>query len=478
MSEVVDLTDEPPLVVDLDGTLLRTDMLHEGLTMHLAARPHHLFALPGRLSGGKAAFKRWLASQTVPDIETLPLNKEVIRLITKARSAGRHVALVTASDQAYADAISTHTGLFDEVHGSDGVRNLGGSEKAAFLTDRFGVGGFDYVGDSKADLPVWAVARNAITVGKAHTLPVRTRGEIHRVPDTGKKYAWIKALRPHQWLKNALIAVPMLTAGQLDLATIMLVIVAFFCFSLTASSVYIINDILDLASDRRHPRKSKRPFASGEVSIRKGGVMAVGLFLVAFAVALIFMPLAFFFVLAVYYATTFAYSLFLKKKAVVDVCTLAGLYSLRVIAGGVATSIILSPWLLAFSMFVFLSLAAVKRQAEMMDLLHTNPERKTGRPYEVDDLPIIRNIAMSAGYAAVLVLALYINSQTAEASYAVPEAFWMVCPLMLYWLTRMVMVTHRGRMSDDPIVFALRDKVSWGVVALIILAATYARVGL
>ncbi|MEM8699241.1 MAG: UbiA family prenyltransferase, partial [Pseudomonadota bacterium] len=333
------------------------------------------------------------------------------------------------------------------------------------------------IGDSKADLPVWAAARTALVVGKAAKLPVKAEGAVETLPGAGSTKAVIKAMRPHQWLKNALIFVPALAAVQFDPGTLAMALLAFACFSLIASSVYIINDILDLGSDRRHPRKCKRPFAAGDVAIKDGIVLAGGLFVTAFLAAILFAPMAFVVVLAIYYALTFGYSLILKHKSVLDICTLAGLYSIRVVAGGAACAIYLSPWLLAFSMFVFLSLAAVKRQAEMVDLLNTDPKRKTGRPYEVDDLPVIRSIAMSAGYAAVLVLALYIQSQTAIAQYEVPEAFWMACPILLYWLTRMVMVTHRGGMSDDPIVFALRDKTSWAVIGLCFLAAVVAKVG-
>ncbi|MEM0945047.1 MAG: UbiA family prenyltransferase [Pseudomonadota bacterium] len=319
--------------------------------------------------------------------------------------------------------------------------------------------------------------RHAYTVGRAQRLSVSAGGEVKPLGGPGPRGAWLRAIRPHQWLKNALIAVPMLTAFQLEATTLAMVLVAFVCFSLTASSVYLINDLLDLADDRRHPRKSKRPFAAGDLGIRDGLFLAAGLIVSAFSLALAAMPLGFIAVLGIYYAATFAYSLALKRRSVLDVCTLAGLYSMRVIAGGVATGIHLSPWLLAFSMFIFLSLAAVKRQAEMTDLLNTDPTRKTGRPYEVEDLPVIRSIAMSAGYASVLVMALYVNSSEAISRLAVPEAIWLICPLLLYWVTRMVLVTHRGQMTDDPIVFAIRDRTSTVVVLLMVAAAALARVG-
>ncbi|MBY8974427.1 UbiA family prenyltransferase [Rhodobacteraceae bacterium NNCM2] len=468
-----------PLVVDLDGTLLSTDLLHESILQVIAKDPLHALRMPAWLKGGKAAFKRRLTGHTAPDVEALPVNPAVIAEIEAAREAGRPVVLVTASDQIFADMVGEKIGLFDEVHGSDGQRNLGGEVKAAFLVDRYGAGGYDYIGDSRADLPVWEAARHALVVRTPRNLAANPRGEVREIDSAhGGTKALMRALRPHQWLKNILIAVPMLTAYQFDWQTMLMVALAFICFSLTASGVYVVNDLLDLPSDRRHPRKSKRPFAAGEVPIMLGAKTAIGLWLASFVIAIAALPLAFFLTLLVYFIATFAYSLFLKKRAIVDICTLAGLYSLRVIAGGTATGIVISPWLLAFAMFFFLALAAIKRQAEMTDLAHTDPTRKTGRPYEVEDLPIIRDIAMAGGFSSVLVMALYINSATAMKRFPLPEALWLICPLLLYWVIRMVMVTHRRRMTDDPIVFALRDKVSCAVALGIILSAIIAWTGL
>ncbi|MEM9044178.1 MAG: UbiA family prenyltransferase [Pseudomonadota bacterium] len=468
-----------PLVVDLDGTLVRSDLLHEGLLRLVADQPTKVLSLNSWLAGGKAVFKRHLAEAVTPDIGSLPYDPDILRLLENARGEGRRVALVTASDQAYADQVADHLGLFDEVHGSDGVRNLGGEEKAAFLVERFGRAGFDYIGDSKTDLPVWAEARHALIVSQGHELPAKPAGQVVRV-ETGRytTKSLVRALRPHQWLKNSLIALPMFAAFQFEPLTIWAVMLAFACFSLTASGVYVVNDLLDLPADRRHPRKRKRPFAAGDVPIKIGVITAGLLWAVAGLMALLLLPGAFCIVLLIYFAITFAYSLGLKKKAVVDICTLAALYSLRIIAGGAATGIVISPWLLAFAMFLFLALAAIKRQAEMTDLEKTDPTRVTGRPYQVEDLPIIRSIAMSAGYSAVLVMALYINSATALARFPLPEALWLICPLLLYWMTRMVMVTHHGRMTDDPIVFTLSDKVSWAVATAILFVIMIARIGL
>lgn len=278
---------------------------------------------------------------------------------------------------------------------------------------------------------------------------------------------YLKALRPHQWIKNTLVFLPMLAAHQVDAQTLRLSLFAFVSFCLIASSVYIVNDLLDLAADRAHPRKRLRPLASGSISVAHGVWMAFGTLLAGAAVAAV-VGADFLLVMAAYYALTLAYSLQLKKCIVIDICVLAGLYSIRILAGGVATKIHLSVWLLAFSTFFFLSLAAVKRQAELVDSAGRGDLEASGRGYHVDDLPIIAMVAIGAGYVAVLVLALYLNSPTVAQLYARPEALWGVCVVILYWITRAVMIAHRGLMHDDPVIFALRDAGSHVCLLLIV----------
>lgn len=329
------------------------------------------------------------------------------------RLRGGQTALVTASDQSIADQIAAHLDLFDEVHGSTGTENLKGPVKADFLQDRFGAGGFAYMGDSPADLPVWRRAAKAVTVNAAPALRQKAERAAsdteHLATAEASPAAYVRALRPHQWLKNVLVFLPMLAAHQLDMVTLMQSLLAFLSFSLIASSVYVVNDLLDLNADRAHPRKRFRPFAAGRIPIEHGSWMAAALFLGGLAAAL---PLGLLFlgVILLYYAMTTAYSLHFKRMIVMDICLLAGLYTIRIAAGGAATGIPLSVWLLAFSIFFFFSLAAVKRQAELVDSAKRQQLTAKGRGYHVDDLPVISMIAIAAGYVSVLVLALYLNS--------------------------------------------------------------------
>lgn len=460
------------LVVDMDHTLVRTDTLHEALFAHLAADLRHGLDVLRWLREGKAAFKRRLADVRIVDPAALPFDEEVLALVRAARAEGRRTALVSAADQRQVDAVAAYLGLFDEAHGTGGSatggKNLSGAAKAAFLTARYGAGGFDYAGDSATDLPVWAAARRVVTVGapqRVREAAAAGREATHlRVESgAGRLRPYLRAMRPHQWAKNALVFLPALAAH--DPAALWPAAAAFAAFSLIASSVYLINDMLDLDADRAHVRKRLRPFAAGDIPLAHGLVLAPVLALAAIAVALTFAPPLFLGMLAAYYLATFVYSISLKRKLIVDILALAGLYTLRILGGAAASAVTLSPWMLAFSMFLFLSLAAVKRQAELVDQARDGRDRTPGRGYRTDDLPVMREIALASGYAAVLVFALYINSPAVTALYPAPEALWLVCPLLLYWITRMVMMAHRGHMTDDPIVYAATDRVSQLVVA-------------
>ncbi len=477
-------TDEQPsiaLVVDLDGTLSRTDTFHEAILALGRRSPLSLLSLAAALPKGKVAAKRVVADRQIISADDLLLNEEVIELIEAARSEGRTTILVTASDERQARRIADATGLFDAVYGtgSDGTdgKNLSGEEKAEFLVNLFGQGGFDYVADSAVDVPVWKRARRAITVGANAKLRVLAEAAntdtVHLAAKDATQTAYVRALRPHQWSKNLLIFLPLLAAH--DFTNMTAAIAAFAAFCLTASSVYIINDLVDLAADRQHPRKRNRPFASGAVPIAHGIVLAGLLLILAGFIGIALTRPEFLLVLAGYFIATLAYSLWLKRKLVADVMVLAGLYTLRIIAGGAAAGILLSPWMLAFSMFLFLALAAVKRQAELVDQAARNISTAPGRAYEVDDMTIVVGTALASGHSAVLVFALYLASDDVQALYTSSQLLWMICPILLYWIVRMVMVTNRGRMNDDPIVFASRDPISFISVllsALIIYSAT------
>jgi 4-hydroxybenzoate polyprenyltransferase/phosphoserine phosphatase len=451
------------LVVDLDGTLLRSDMLFESFWSAFGRDWRSPLLSLAALTGGKASLKRHLTVASAVEAATLPYDLKVIAFVREWRESGARTALVTASDHEFAEVIAAHLGIFDEVHGSDGRLNLTGNQKGQFLEERFGPKGFAYMGDAAADLAVWNRAAKAITVNAPSALrrdAERVCDSVeHLVTDAKSITPFIKALRPHQWLKNVLVFLPMLAGHQLDVWTLLLSLVAFVCFNLVASSAYVLNDLLDLTADRAHPRKKLRAFASGSIPIAVGTWMAAGL-LLAGGVLSTALGSAFGLVMATYYIMTTAYSLHLKRCVVIDIFVLAGLYTARIVAGGVATGIPLSVWLLAFSVFFFLSLAAVKRQAELIDSAERGTLKPSGRGYHVDDLPIISMITIGAGYVSVLVMTLYVSSPAVTKLYSHPQALWGVCAVVLYWITRTVMVAHRGQMHDDPVVYAAKDRIS------------------
>lgn len=451
------------LVVNLDGTLVRTEMLSESFWSTFGRDWLSPFLSLSALLRGRAALNRHLALSSAIDVSGLPYNLMVIAFVREWRKLGGRTALVTAGGGQIVEAVAEYLGLFDEVHGADGVLNLRGSTKVEFLVSRFGEAGFAYIGNGADDLPVWKRAAKAITVNASPSLRRNVEqccGEVEHLETTPTAYAaYLRTMRPHQWLKNALVFLPMLASHRVDELVILSSLLAFLCFSLIASSVYILNDLLDLSADRAHPRKKERPLASGSISIAHGTLMAAGLLAVGVTLSWSLGP-AFLLVMVAYYALSLAYSLYLKRRIVVDIFVLAALYTIRMVAGGVAADIHLSLWLLAFSVFFFLSLAAVKRQAELIDSEKRGNLKANGRGYHVDDLPIISMIAISAGYASVLVLILYVNSPEVLRLYGHPEALWGVCVVLFYWITRTVMIAHRGEMNDDPLVYAARDRVS------------------
>ncbi len=467
-----DVSARSPLCVDLDGTLIKTDLLWESLLALLKQNPLSLFLLPFWLLKGKAHFKHEIARRVTLDASTLPYDQELIDFLTEQRRAGRTLVLATASHVSFAQAVAAHLGLFEErVFGSDASINLKGARKVALLVKQYGTRRFAYAGNSAADLPVWAEANEAIVVSASAGLASRAQAlaPVSRV--FSQPVRWLKqvakALRIHQWAKNVLVFIPVIASHQLTNRTLMIqAAVAFLSFSLTASSVYIINDCLDLASDRRHPRKKYRPFASGSLSIPFGLFLAAACLVIGLASAFL-LPPVFVIVLAGYLVLTTAYSFYLKQFVLLDVIVLAQLYTVRVYGGGAATEVVPSHWLLTFSLFLFLSLALVKRFTELRLMSQTEGTELHGRGYWVKDLEHISSIGTASGLLAVLVLALYISSKEVLLLYSHAEVLWLVCPVMLYWISRIWMLAYRNRMDDDPVVFAVKDPKSYVMAALI-----------
>lgn len=453
-----------PLVVDLDGTLILTDMLHESALRALRDKPFDTLRIPYWLLQGKAVLKRHLANNTHFDPSSLPYNHELLDWLKQQRAEGRKLILCTASDLAIATSIATYLGIFDDVMASDGDTNLAGKQKAEALAQRFGHAGFDYAGNSHADLKVWQCSRNAVTVNATANLAGQAAAccKIERdFPPPALKLAdFRRMLRIHQWLKNLLLFVPLIAAHQLSHpAHWLALLLAFSSFSLCASSVYIANDLLDLESDRQHPRKCKRPFASGLIPVWAGVLLAPALLAVSLGLGQYvggsFLPWLMF-----YFVVTCAYSWWLKRAIIVDCLTLAMLYTLRIIAGAAAANMALSFWLLAFSVFLFLSLAFVKRYAELQVQLLAGKHKVHGRGYNTSDAPIVQMMGITSGYAAALVLALYLNSNAVALLYKTPEFIWGAVPLVLFWISWMWMQAHRGNMHDDPLLFAIKDRAS------------------
>lgn len=459
-----------PLVVDLDFTLVNSDTLHETLLLVAARQPLRLMGLPALLARGKAAVKAHLAQLAIPDPVLLPYNPSVLDYVRTEVGRGRKVCLATAADRQVAEAVAGHLELFSRVFASDGVNNLAAQAKAEALVGVFGERGFDYIGNSVDDLAVWARARHSLVVREMPALADRARAagfELHPLSPASPVpvRAMLRALRPHQWLKNLLVLVAPLAAHALDVGTLAAALLAMIAFSLAASAGYLVNDLLDLPSDRAHPNKRRRPFANGDLPVKLGVMLAPVLLLAGLSIALWVTP-GLMLLLAGYWVLSLAYSLVLKRAAPLDVMILSGLYVLRIFGGSIATGIDVSHWLLVFSMFLFLSLAMVKRVIEIVGRREAEGARIPGRGYQSDDLPVLQQLATSAGIGAVLLLGLYVSSEAAGILYRRADLLWLLCPLLIFWLSRIFLLANRGVLHDDPLVFAATDQGSLTLIAV------------
>lgn len=463
------MADRPiALCVDCDGTLVRTDLFHEALVRVLKRRPLLIFPMIGWLLAGRASFKAKIAALAPLEALDLPLRDEVMALIGQARADGRPIVLATAADRSHAEALAGHLGVFDLVLATGADGNFAAHVKASALRETFGAKGFDYIGDSRADLLVWAQARKAYVVGGKVAGRIRRSGlDVERIDQggSGSGRALVKALRPHQWLKNLLVFVPAAAGHALTVPVLTAAFFAFVAFSLCASAVYVLNDILDVDADRAHPRKRRRPFAAGTLSLKTGAMLAPALFVAALIIAWFVAPL-FLIVLLGYTLLTTAYSVRLKQQVIVDVMLLGALYTMRIIGGSAATGVVPSFWLLAFSMFLFFSLALVKRYSELLPFVGQD-KNLAGRGYRSSDLPVLMAAGVASGMNAVLVLAFYVDAPTTRAMYPSATAILVAPALILYWIGRLWMKAHRGEVHDDPVVFAARDWQTLVIAAML-----------
>ncbi|OCW55978.1 UbiA family prenyltransferase [Hoeflea olei] len=448
-----------PLCIDLDGTLIATDTLWEGLASILIRRPWLIFAAIGWAIAGKAVLKREVAARYQSAGGDWPYRAEVIERIRIAREQGQPVWLVTGAAESTAQAIASHLGLFDRVLHSSESENLTSGRKRDRLVALCGDGGFDYAGNSRDDLKVFDAARRAIIVAPdsaARRWGARHGAEVLPVARVSP-LAILKSIRVHQWLKNVLIAVPLvLNHEYADMGLVLAAVAAFFAFSFLASAVYVVNDISDLANDRQHPRKRLRPLASGAVSIPVACATAAALLMGSVGLSSL-LPPDFWIVLVFYAVITTLYTFIFKRKLLVDVFTLATLYTVRIVAGAAATGVDLSFWLLAFSIFFFLSLALVKRYVELDELAEDDGTRLKGRSYVGSDKDMIGQAGVASAFSAAMVLALYVDSKEVASMYAQPALLWPLCPLILYMLLRIWILARRSQMHDDPVVFIMRD---------------------
>ncbi|WP_386697852.1 UbiA family prenyltransferase [Lonepinella sp. MS14436] len=468
------------LVVDLDGTLVLTDTLHESLISLIKCDPLNLLRIPFKLKLGKAGFKKWVSEHSDLEVETLPYRKDLITYLTTEKENGTNIVLATAAYAKIAHKVANYLALFDEVLSTtDCSVNLKGKNKLIAIQEKFG-DEFTYIGDNAADLGIWEESQSAIIVGSdvqslSH-LAVKKGIKIEKTFENPKQtfFIWLKAIRLHQWLKNILLFIPILTAFEFfHFGKIELVFWAFLTFSLGASATYILNDLWDLNNDRKHYQKSKRPFALGVLPIYQGGIVSI--VLLAFTLIFSFIiswKFAITFVL--YLILTTIYSLKLKKIVLVDIIILSILYTLRIIAGGIVANIPVSYWLMIFSIFIFLSLATVKRCAELVAAKNSN-KKLAGRGYVKSDLDILYPLGVSSFVGAVILFGLYINDVIVLSHYKTPELLWGVQILLIYILGHLWIETKRGLMNDDPVVYLIKNKPSILTIFLSIMLVVLAK---
>lgn len=459
------------LVVDLDHTLIKTDLLHEQCLIALKKNLLYGFSILMALFKGKVALKQFLSSIAPIDPTQLPYNEEVLTLIQTSQAAGKKVILVSASLDSEVKKIAAHLGCFTEAHGSK-TENLKGITKLKMIQEQLGLSHWSYVGDSRSDLPLWRESHTAYLVETDDYLvnQVQKQNPNKKVVLIRKnKYffkTFLKGIRAHQWVKNILVFTPLLLSHQFNDGLLLTQsLLSFVLFSFNASAIYILNDLFDLSADRLHPKKKNRPWASGELGIPLGIICFV-----FFAFTSLFTTfncdIHSGFLLLSYFILNLFYTFKLKSLLLIDVILLALMYNLRIIFGGLMTEIPISPWLLTFSVFFFLGLAFIKRFAELKK--HTsNTSKSKARAYQPEDQAMIAIIGVASSLLSVLVFALYLNSPTVQDLYQNNNYLWLITPALLYWVARTWILVYRGILDDDPIAFAIKDKPTYMVGAFI-----------
>ncbi|MCY3690164.1 MAG: UbiA family prenyltransferase [Gammaproteobacteria bacterium] len=456
------------LFVDLDGTLIRTDLLFESLLLLIRRNPLYLAVIPFWLLKGRTWLKHQIARRVEIDPAVLPYNEAFLAWLGDQRARGRAMTLISASDQRYVSAVAEHVGLFDAAIGSDGRTNLKARNKLQRIEEIVQGSEFAYAGDSRADVPVWAGAAQVLLVNCGPSVSRRFETGPAEVLQFGSAPTLsgplLRAMRPHQWLKNTLLFVPLILSHQLTQPELLFAsAIGFVSFCLCASSVYLLNDMLDLDNDRAHQTKRKRPFASGELALAAGFAAAPALLIGAFLVSLS-LPADFRLVLLIYWLLTCLYSFALKRIFLLDAATLAVLYALRVTAGAEAIEVAATNFLIAFSLCFFLGLAMVKRVTELVNLQAAPAGAVSGRAYRKNHEPLLSVIGSLASLMAVVVFAFYINAPATTRLYGSPLLLWLICPLLIVLLGRIWRLARAGRLHEDPVLFAVEDRFSQLIV--------------
>ncbi|MEG9433142.1 UbiA family prenyltransferase [Terriglobus sp. ADX1] len=476
-----------PLCVDLDGTLVKSDTLVDAVLLLVRQQPTSPLYWPKWVSKGRAGFKREITGRAQVDVEFLPYNQPLLEYLWEQHALGRRIYLATAADIGFAQQVAAHFGdLFTGVLASDGTLNLAGANKLKAFQDRFPEG-FTYIGNA---IPDRTLLRESVLpmVANPHRklrkALQRDRTAIHRefIDRRSTSAVFLKTIRAHQWAKNALIFLPAVLAHDFSTRSMMACLLAFFSLSFCASATYIINDLLDIEADRRHPRKRRRPFASGDLSPIAGVGIVAAFFVIALALALLVPhipthtppktagllsgPHSFVIWLGIYTVTTLAYSFVLKRMMLVDVIVLSGLYTIRLLAGAAASGVFISEWLAAFSIFFFLSLAFVKRFSELDLMVASGQDKASGRGYGTGDIEQLRALGTSSAFAAVVVLSMYISNLTAAHLYTHMSRLWLIEPVLILWVSRVWLLASRGQLHEDPVVYAITDRMSWLLGAL------------
>ena len=471
----------PVLCADLDGTLIKTDLLWECVVVLLKSRPWVLLLIPVWLFQGRAVVKRKLAERVDLNPDTLPYRRDVAEFLSDQKRTGRTLILVTAAAKSLAERVAARTGLFDEVYATQDNINLKGKAKANLLTSKFSESGFEYIGNSDSDLAVWKAARAAYVVGDEklarRAASVASLKQVFTVQRPTLR-TWARALRGHHWAKNVLLFLPLILAHKIQLYPWLMSCAGFVLFGLCASSLYLLNDLLDLHSDRAHPWKSSRPLAAGETSIQTGLLASASLIIIALGFGFLF-SISFGLVLTAYAVLTVWYSLQIKRVVLLDVFVLSSFYSIRIWAGGLISGTFLSQWFLAFSLFFFLSLAMAKRYSELLHAEELVKSGNSGRSYRPSDRELISTLGIGSCFSSVVIFALYVHSQEILSLYRRPAPLLLICPVVLYWLSRVWLKAHRGELHEDPVTLAMRDPVSYllAAVTLAIIALSMVKLG-